>query len=127
MMEDIMKFRGLGSHMDEPVNTYSTGMRARLGFAVAFYADPDIILIDEVLGVGDQAFKEKSAAALRQKISSDKTVVIVSHSASTIVELCDRVVWIENSMNKMVGAPELVVEQYQKHLSASKNNYEKSV
>ncbi len=120
MIPDVANFSGLGSYMDEPVNTYSTGMRARLGFAVAFYADPDIILIDEVLGVGDQEFKEKSAAALRQKISSNKTVVIVSHNANTILELCNRVVWIENGTSKMLGSPDEVVEKYQKHIHAGK-------
>ena len=113
MMDKIANFSGLGTYMDQPVNTYSTGMRARLGFAVAFNADPDIILIDEVLGVGDQEFKEKSEAAMRQKISSDKTVVIVSHNAKTILELCDRVVWVENGASKMVGPPAEVVAKYQ--------------
>jgi lipopolysaccharide transport system ATP-binding protein len=121
MMPDVAAFSGLGSYMDEPVNTYSTGMRARLGFAVAFYADPDIILIDEVLGVGDQSFKEKSAAALRRKISSNKTVVVVSHSITTILELCDRVVWIENGASRMLGEPAQVVEAYRNHINVVRN------
>jgi len=121
MMDKIADFSGLGTYMDQPVNTYSTGMRARLGFAVAFYADPDIILIDEVLGVGDQEFKEKSEAAMRQKISSNKTVVIVSHNANTILELCDRVVWIENGASKMVGLPAEVVAKYQDQIYSKGN------
>jgi lipopolysaccharide transport system ATP-binding protein len=116
MMYKIADFSGLGTYMDQPVNTYSTGMRARLGFAVAFHANPDIILIDEVLGVGDQEFKEKSEAAMRQKISSNKTVVIVSHNPNTILELCDRVVWIENGASKMVGLPAEVVAKYQEQI-----------
>jgi lipopolysaccharide transport system ATP-binding protein len=121
MMDKIADFSGLGTYIDQPVNTYSTGMRARLGFAVAFYADPDIILIDEVLGVGDQEFKEKSEAAMRQKILSNKTVVIVSHNANTILELCDRVVWIENGASKMVGLPAEVVAQYQDQIYSRRN------
>lgn len=113
MLDQIIDFSGIRSFIDQPVNTYSTGMRARLGFAVAIHADPDIILIDEVLGVGDMEFKEKSTAAMRQKISSDKTVIIVSHNQATLTELCDRVILIEDGMTKMEGSPQEVFAVYQ--------------
>jgi lipopolysaccharide transport system ATP-binding protein len=91
-------------------------MRARLGFTVAVQADPDVLLIDEVLGVGDISFKEKSSAAMREKIASDKTVVIVTHHAETVLELCDRVVWVEKGVTVELGDPATVVEHYQKSL-----------
>jgi lipopolysaccharide transport system ATP-binding protein len=108
LIDRVIEFSGIGSQIDQPVNTYSTGMRARLGFAVAIHAEPDVILIDEVLGVGDIEFKEKSSSAMREKISSDKTVVIVSHNQNTLQELCDRIILIEDGFSKMEGTPEEV-------------------
>jgi lipopolysaccharide transport system ATP-binding protein len=90
-IDDIVAFSELNGFFDEPVNTYSTGMRARLGFSVAYHVDPDVILLDEVLGVGDASFRQKSTAAMKERIKSDKTVVIVSHSAALVREVCDRV------------------------------------
>src|SRR6202007_90071 len=95
---DMVRFAELEEFIDEPVRTYSSGMRARLGFTVAFQADPDVLLIDEGLGIGDASFKEKSSAAMRQKIASDKTVVIVTHHPETILDLCDRVAWINQGV-----------------------------
>lgn len=111
-MDDIIAFSELGDFIDEPVRSYSSGMRARLGFAVAFQADPDVLLIDEVLGVGDAAFKAKSAAVMREKIESDKTVVLVSHSEETVLDFCDRVVWIEHGVTRAVGSAEEVAQLY---------------
>lgn len=115
-MDDIIDFAELHDFIDQPVRTYSSGMRARLGFAVAFQLDPDVLLIDEVLGVGDAKFKEKSSAVMKEKIRSDKTVVLVSHSASTIKELCQRVVWIEHGEMRAAGPPEEVLKAYQDYL-----------
>ncbi len=112
MMDQVIDFSGIGTFIDQPVNTYSTGMRARLGFAVAIHSDPDIVLIDEVLGVGDIEFKQKSSAAMREKIASDKTVIIVSHNQATLSELCDRVILIENGKCTMQGAPQEVLAAY---------------
>lgn len=111
-MDRIIEFSELQDFIDEPVRGYSSGMRARLGFAVAFQADPDVLLVDEVLGVGDARFKEKSADAMRQKIASNKTVVIVTHHAETALELCDRVVWIDKGVTRAMGDAETIVEQY---------------
>jgi len=113
ILEQVVDFSGIGSFIDQPVNTYSTGMRARLGFAVAIHSDPDIILIDEVLGVGDLEFKEKSTAAMKEKISSDKTVVIVSHHPATLNELCDRVILIEDGRSTREGTPQEILALYQ--------------
>jgi lipopolysaccharide transport system ATP-binding protein len=111
-MGSIVAFSELEEFIDEPVRTYSSGMRARLGFAVAFQADPDVILIDEVLGVGDVSFKEKSTNAMREKIASDKTVVIVTHSPEAVLELCDRVVWVDHGVTRAEGEPARIVDEY---------------
>jgi lipopolysaccharide transport system ATP-binding protein len=115
-MDEMVRYAELEQFIDEPLRTYSSGMRARLGFTVAVQADPDVLLIDEVLGVGDISFKEKSSAAMREKIASDKTVVIVTHHAETVLELCDRVVWVEKGVTVELGDPATVVEHYQKSL-----------
>ncbi|MBB1518691.1 ABC transporter ATP-binding protein [Aquipseudomonas guryensis] len=112
LLEDIHKFSGLGAFFERPVGSYSTGMRARLGFAVAIHADPDILLIDEVLGVGDQNFKDKSHKAMKQKISSNKTVVLVSHSMDAIKSLCDRVIWIHEGKSIICDEANYVTNGY---------------
>lgn len=111
-MDDIVELAGLGSFIEDPLRTYSSGMKVRLGFATAYHIDPDILLIDEVLGVGDAQFAETSSALLRRKIESKKTVVIVSHSAHMVEELCDRVVWIDQGRTRMDGTPEAVLQAY---------------
>ncbi len=112
-LESIVAFAELEDVIDEPIHTYSTGMRARLGFSTAIQVDPEILLIDEVLGVGDAAFVRKSTAALKEKVRSEKTVVIVSHAPATIRELCDRAVWIHAGVTRREGSPEEVLEAYQ--------------
>jgi lipopolysaccharide transport system ATP-binding protein len=111
-IEEIKSFSDLSDAFDQPVGTYSTGMRARLGFATAFQCDPDILLIDEVLGVGDKEFRKKSTAAMRLKLTSSLTAVLVSHNEQTIQELCDRVIWIENGHIQQQGNPEEVLKSY---------------
>ena len=111
-LEEIIDFAGLGDFIDEPLRTYSSGMKARLGFGVALAADPDIILVDEVLGVGDKSFRKKSTAAMRKKINSNKTVVLVSHNEAMVRETCDRVVWIDKGRVKAEGPVAEVMDQY---------------
>ena len=89
---------------------------ARLGFTVAFQADPDVLLVDEVLGIGDASFKEKSAAAMREKIASNKTVVIVTHQPESVLSLCNRMAWVHQGVTVEVGEPGLVLEHYQQSL-----------
>ena len=115
-MDDILAFSELNGFFDEPVNTYSTGMRARLGFSVALYLDPDVILLDEVLGVGDEAFRKKSTAAMKQRIRSEKTVVMVSHNVALLRELCDRIVWIEAGKTQAQGNVSDVLDAYLKSI-----------
>lgn len=112
VMQKIIEFSELGDQIDDPVRTYSAGMRARLGFAVAQQTNPDVLLIDEALSVGDARFREKSKAVMAERIKSDKTVVIVSHNEQTIREFCNRVVWLNNGKIQQVGETEAVLSAY---------------
>jgi len=117
-LDDIIDFVELGTFIDEPFRTYSSGMKARLGFGVAFAADPDIILVDEVLGVGDKDFRLKSTNAMKEKISSDKTVVLVSHNETMIREICDRLILIENGTIIAEGDVDAVLTRYSGQLGS---------
>lgn len=111
-LEEIKEFSELGDSFEEPVITYSAGMRSRLGFTAALKSHVDILLIDEVLSVGDAHFRKKALNAMMQRISGDQTVVFVSHSEGQIRDLCDRVLWIENGKVCMEGSPEEVLKAY---------------
>ena len=115
-IEEIKAFSGLADFFEMPISAYSSGMRARLGFSIAFQLDPDVMLIDEVLGVGDESFQKKSSEMMRQKLKSNKTAVLVSHNPTTVVQLCDKAVWIEGGVSLAEGEPQTVIEQYQKVL-----------
>jgi lipopolysaccharide transport system ATP-binding protein len=111
-MDTIVDFSGLREFIDRPLRTYSAGMRARLGFSVAIQTDPDVLLIDEILGVGDEEFRAKSNAEIKRLIRSDKTVVLVSHQLPAVKELCDRVVWIEDGVINDSGDAQSVIARY---------------
>ncbi len=115
-MDAIIEFSELGRFIDQPIATYSSGMVARLGFSVAFQVDPDILLIDEVFGVGDEEFRQKSTRLMQAKIRSHKTIVFVSHQAGLIRQLCDRVVWIEEGVSKAEGNAASVLKEYNQFL-----------
>lgn len=115
-LNSICEFAELGSKFDEQIKNYSSGMKARLGFSVAINLQSDVLLIDEVLAVGDVKFKKKSKAIMEEKINSGDTVVLVSHSAQTIKKLCNKAIWIENGLVKMQGPSDLVVDEYSKFL-----------
>lgn len=108
----IEQLAGLGNFFDQSVETYSTGMKARLGFATAIQIDPDVFLIDEILGVGDQQFRRTSYDLIEDKIQSNKTVVLVSHNLEVIQKLCDRVLWIEKGEIVKIGETQEVIEYY---------------
>ena len=114
-LPDILEFSELDDFIDEPISIYSAGMRARLGFSVAYFATPEVLLIDESLAVGDKDFRVKSAAAIREIITSNRTVVLVSHDLNTIRQLCDRVIWIEQGETIGVDIPEKVIPDYEHH------------
>lgn len=111
-MDKVIEFSGLESMIDEPISSYSAGMRARLGFSISLQLEPDVLLIDEMLGVGDYEFRKKSNQALNQRMRSDKTVVLVSHVIDTVKKLCDRAVWIENGRVVLIDKPGAVLDHY---------------
>ena len=113
-IQDIIDFSELGEFIEAPVRTYSSGMYMRLAFAVAINVDADILLIDEILAVGDQHFQEKCFAKLEELKKSDKTIVIVSHSLGSVKKLCDRAVWLYNVEVKMDGKTDEVIDEYLK-------------
>lgn len=108
----IQEFAELGDFFDQPVETYSSGMRARLGFATALMTDVDILLIDEVLSVGDSHFRLKAEAAMLDKIGSDQTVVFVSHNSDQVNKICDSAIWIEGGTICASGHTPTVAHQY---------------
>ena len=111
-LEAIKDFSELGDFFEQPIATYSSGMVMRLGFSVAIQVDPDVLLIDEVLSVGDAEFKEKSGLALRERINDGRAVVLVSHDESQIASICDRVLWIEQGRSVMEGPRDDVFAAY---------------
>jgi len=112
-LDEIIEYSELGDFFFEPVRTYSTGMRARLGFSITTIISPDVLLVDEVLSVGDQHFKEKAERTMIQKIQSQQTVVLVSHSHQQIARLCDRAVLIEDGISFASGDPREVLSLYE--------------
>ncbi len=112
----IKEFSELGDFFDQPIVTYSSGMLMRLGFSVAMQAEPDVLLIDEVLAVGDAEFQEKSGAALRQRMRQGHTVVLVSHDETQIASLCDRLLWIEHGKSICEGDRDEVFAAYHQKL-----------
>ena len=115
-LDEIISFSELEDFIDKPIKSYSTGMKARLGFSVAWKLNPDVLLIDEVLGVGDVKFRKKSIAVMKEKLLSDQTtIVFVSHAGATVRNLCNRVVWIEDGVVRMVGDPDEVVGEYEQY------------
>ena len=113
-LDDIIEFSELEEFIDTPVRTYSSGMYMRLAFSVAINVDADILLIDEILAVGDQRFQEKCMKRMLDLKSQGKTMVFVSHSPGAVQALCDRAVWIDNGEVAMDGETKLVLEEYAK-------------
>jgi len=111
--EDIIEFSGIRDFIDDPIRTYSAGMRARLGFAIISNLEPDILLLDEVMSVGDHEFKKKSRARIEELIKGDATVVIVSHTKSIIKSLCSKVYAISNGKIVTDGDIESAFEFYE--------------
>ena len=113
-LNDIIEFSELGDFIYKPVRSYSSGMYSKLAFSITAILETDIMLIDEVLSVGDIHFKEKSYNKMKELISDDKrTVVIVSHNSKTIEELCDKVIWLHDGLIKDEGDPKIIMEKYE--------------
>ncbi|MCI6034764.1 MAG: ABC transporter ATP-binding protein [Firmicutes bacterium] len=125
--DEIVAFSGLGKFINSPVSTYSSGMYSKLAFSITAVLETEIMLIDEVLSVGDIAFKKKSFAKMRELISdNERTVMIVSHSIETVRKLCSRVIWLHDGLIRMDGPTEEVLEQYQIFMDELEPNKKKT-
>lgn len=113
--EEIIGFAGIGDFIDMPLRTYSSGMRGRLAFAVSTTMDPDILLIDEALSAGDAAFRRQAAARMAELCGADSTIVLVSHGLSSIREMADRALWLQQGKIEMAGEPAEVIEAYERY------------
>lgn len=117
-MDDIIKFAELGRFIDMPVRTYSSGMHSKLAFSITAMLESDIMLIDEVLSVGDVKFKKKSYNKMKQLISNkDRTVIIVSHSSDTLRKLCTSLMWLHEGEIKMIGETNEVLNAYEEFMA----------
>ena len=118
LIDEIIEFSELGKFIDRPVRTYSSGMYSKLAFSITSTLKTDIMLIDEVLSVGDAKFKKKRYARMKELISDkERTVIIVSHNSDTIRKLCDSVLWMHEGQIKMQGEPETVMQAYEEFMS----------
>ena len=117
-MDDIIKFAELGRFIDMPVRTYSSGMHSKLAFSITAMLESDIMLIDEVLSVGDVKFRKKSYNKMKQLISNkDRTVIIVSHSSDTLKKLCTSLMWLHEGEIKMIGDTNEVLNAYEEFMA----------
>src|ERR1039457_6588924 len=112
VLESIIDFSEIRDFIHDPVRTYSSGMVMRLGFSVAVHVDPDILIIDEVLGVGDQRFQAKCFDRIRQFKQAGKTLLFVSHGGDTVRQLCDRAIWLDHGKMLLAGTPAEGLEAY---------------
>lgn len=113
LFDRIVEFSGIGDFIDDPLRTYSSGMVMRLAFSVAIQCDPDILLIDEILAVGDASFQDKSREALASFRHAGKSMLFVSHSAAAVRAMCDRAIWIDHGSVMMQGSVDDVLDAYQ--------------
>jgi ABC-type polysaccharide/polyol phosphate transport system ATPase subunit len=114
LVDPIIEFAGIGEAIYRPLNTYSSGMVARLAFSIGVTLDPDILLIDEVLAVGDLSFRDKAWAAMQGMVEGAGTLVIVSHRLRVLKELCTSVMWLDSGRVMEVGEPQAVIKHYTK-------------
>jgi teichoic acid transport system ATP-binding protein len=121
-VDSVAKFAGLEEFMDMPMRTYSSGMAARLKFAIAAHRDHDIRIIDEALSVGDKQFLARSEARMRQLRDNAGTVFLVSHDMNSILETCNRVIWLEKGEIRLDGDPQEVVDAYSKYVDEISND-----
>ena len=115
IFDDVVDYAGLGHAIDRPVKTYSSGMFSRLAFSVSMHLDPDILLLDEVLAVGDAEFRAKSMRAMKELLGKSGTIVFVSHALPQVADFCDRAMWLDEGRVRMIGASEEVVAVYREN------------
>ena len=118
IFDEIVDFADIGDFISEPLRTYSTGMVMRLAFSVAVHMDPEILIVDEVLAVGDAAFQAKCFAKVREFRHAGKTLLCVSHAVVMVQELCDRAIWLDHGELVMTGSVRDVTEAYAGHMTA---------
>jgi ABC-type polysaccharide/polyol phosphate transport system ATPase subunit len=116
----VVAFADLGQFIDAPIKTYSSGMRARLGFAIATSVDPDILLLDEVLATGDATFRDRAKARVIGLVENAKAVVLVTHDMSWVMEYCNRAILIEEGQVVIEGEPGEVVDVHKRHTEETK-------
>ncbi len=116
--DDIVDFSGVRKFIDQPVKNFSSGMYVRLGFSVAIHMRPEILIVDEILSVGDAEFRAKSAAKFQELMATGCTIVLVSHSMNQVRALCDHVAWIDGGSLKQIGTSKTVVDAYEKAVTA---------
>ncbi len=112
--QSIVEFSEIGDFIEAPLRAYSSGMWARLGFSVAIDVDPDILILDEILSVGDESFQQKCLNRINQCIKGNATILLVSHNMALVEEMCGRAAWLDHGILKMVGEPHAVIEFYRK-------------
>jgi ABC-type polysaccharide/polyol phosphate transport system ATPase subunit len=115
--DEIVEFSGLADFMEEPVKNYSSGMYVRLGFAVAVHTDPDVLLVDEVLAVGDEAFAHRCIRRIEEFLAQGRTLLLVSHSLDLVEGVCDRVLWLDNGVQRLIGSPRRVIDAYRQDVA----------
>ena len=121
--EEIVEFAELEDFMDMPMRTYSSGMYGRLAFAVAVVMEPEVLIIDEALSVGDARFRKKSFAKMRELCSEDRTILLVSHALGSIKELCDSAIWMHKGELRMWDEPDSVVDAYTEFLEVGEDAF----
>jgi len=119
--DDIVEFAGLEDFIEEPVKNYSSGMYVRLGFAVAIHTDPDILLVDEVLAVGDEAFTHRCMRRIEEFLARERTLLLVSHALGQIEEICDRALWIDRGRLRLEGLPRRVLDAYRQEVAEAES------
>ncbi|HEX5444380.1 MAG TPA: ABC transporter ATP-binding protein [Pirellulales bacterium] len=119
-IDAIAEFSELGDFLNMPVRYYSAGMSVRLAFAIATAIEPEILLVDEVLSVGDLAFQEKAARRMREMMSKAKIIIMVSHDLSSIANLCERAIWMDHGTIRLSGPTPEVIAAYQHHFSSAR-------
>jgi ABC-type polysaccharide/polyol phosphate transport system ATPase subunit len=112
MFEDIVAYAELEEAIDRPIKTYSSGMLARLAFSIGMHLEPDILLLDEIMGVGDESFKAKSEKTMQDLLGRSGTIVFVSHNLGKVSEFCDRAMWLDRGVVQGIGPAERVVDDY---------------
>lgn len=116
LMDSIIEFSELEAFIDQPLRTYSSGMQARLGLSVASAVQPEILLIDEVLAVGDEGFKDRSRERIKSMVEDAATVIIVSHNLNYLKQVCDRMLVMENGEVVFEGLPEEAINEYRRRI-----------